>query len=372
MAPPPASTHASWQALHDFAQHHASQHGYALSINTTSKTRARIKLACVCYGAPKNTHKLTPATRVRRGRQSHKTGCRMWLEGRRQPDGSWLLRVGEPAHNHPGRARDEWAAQRRRTWGDHGGCMGVGGVAAREEMRVQAQQQQAQQQETQDQDQDQEEQGPPQRHEQHSLAQGGLVWQLVEREMGRKDAQNQGRDRGVGRTVAVLEARLPGIRIFKRDVYNIRAKIKRMRKSGEALGGGGVGNGDGEGRGDANEVDAAADVDADADADADADGDEDDHHMDDTTDATAEPSASQTCLLPAPADPAVPALDPLLVAPPRPIATRTPEQRELDQLRCENAELRELLRESQTENQRLKLRLDCMHRDHVLVEGHHQ
>jgi hypothetical protein len=368
MAPPPASTHASWQALHDFAQHHASQHGYALSINTTSKTRARIKLACVCYGAPKNTHKLTPATRVRRGRQSHKTGCRMWLEGRRQPDGEWLLRVGEPAHNHPGRARDEWAAQRRRTWGDHGGCMGVGGVAAREEMRVQAQQ--AQQQETQDQDQGQEEQGPPpQRHEQHSLAQGGLVWQLVEREMGRKDAQNQGRDRGVGRTVAVLEARLPGIRIFKRDVYNIRAKIKRMRKSGEALGGGGVGNGnsngDGEGRGEANDVDAGAD--------ADADGDEDDHHMDDTTDAAAEPSASQTCLLPAPADPAVPVLDPLLVAPPRPITTtRTPEERELDQLRRENAELRELLRESQTENQRLKLRLDCMHRDHVLVEGHHQ
>ncbi|RYF37066.1 MAG: hypothetical protein EOO38_26915, partial [Cytophagaceae bacterium] len=86
MLPPPSSTHASWQALHDYAQSHASQHGYALSINTTAKNRSRIKLACVCFGQPKNTHKLTAETRIRKNRVSYKTGCRMWVEGRKQED----------------------------------------------------------------------------------------------------------------------------------------------------------------------------------------------------------------------------------------------------------------------------------------------
>jgi hypothetical protein len=71
----------------------------------------------------------------------------------------------------------------------------------------------------------------------HSLESGGLVWRIVEQEMLRKCAPGQGQDRGVGRTVKILEERLPGIQIFKRDVYNIRAQIKRARRAaGQELG----------------------------------------------------------------------------------------------------------------------------------------
>ncbi|KAF2473108.1 uncharacterized protein BDR25DRAFT_302117 [Lindgomyces ingoldianus] len=231
MLPPPNSSHRSWQALHDYAQSHASAHGYALSINTTAKNRSRIKLACVCYGAPKNTHKLTPETRIRKNRISYKTGCRMWVEGKKQEDGFWALRVGEPSHNHPGRAVEGWAVQRKRTWGVQGGRIGVGGVTAKEEK---------------------EQMGgadnghghllengaePPSQNQSHSLERGGIVWRIVEQEMLRKGGPGQGRDRGVGRTVKVLEERLPGIHIFKRDVYNIRAQIKRARKAaGQQIG----------------------------------------------------------------------------------------------------------------------------------------
>ncbi|KNG49568.1 cell cycle control protein [Stemphylium lycopersici] len=252
MLPPPNhSVHASWQALHDYAQSHASEHGYALSINTTAKNRSRIKLACVCYGQPKNTHKLTAETRVRKNRVSYKTGCKMWIEGKKLDDGKWLLRVGESQHNHAGRESAGWAVQRKRTWGVVGGRIGVGGVTAKEELaklslpdskdtledmdaeaegdnypEVYSLQQPQQKQTT-------------QKPAAHSLERGGLVWKIVEQEMLRKGGPNQGRDRGVGRTVDVLQARLPGIHIFKRDVYNIRAQIKRARKAaGQQLGDG--------------------------------------------------------------------------------------------------------------------------------------
>ncbi|KAF2814532.1 uncharacterized protein BDZ99DRAFT_362958, partial [Mytilinidion resinicola] len=222
MLPPPASTHPTFTALHDFAQDHAAHHGYALSINTTARNRSRIKLACVCYGVAKNTHKLTPETRVRKNRQSAKTGCKMWIEGKRQDDGSWALRVGEPAHNHEGRPAEGWAVQRKRTWGAQGGVMGVGGVTAREELEV------ARRGEV---------KAPSLSYAQevaalqaqggtgaitgrasttpslsiqdpHSHARGSLVWKIVEQEMERKGV-NEGRDRGVGRTVKVLQERLP-------------------------------------------------------------------------------------------------------------------------------------------------------------------
>ena len=280
MAPPPPSTHPSFTALHSFAQSHAAQHGYALSINTTAKNRSRIKLACVCYGQAKNTHKLTPETRVRKNRQSCKTGCRMWVEGKRRDDGSWVLRVGEPAHNHEGRGVEGWAVQRKRTWGVNLGRIGVGGVTAREERaeeeakRAMAaamgqgrarsggaegarQMEGAEEDDEEDEDDDEGQEGgvrepqmqqeaPTQTQTQtHSHESGGLVWQIVEQEMARKGGPGQGRDRGVGRTVKVLQERLPGIRIFKRDVYNIRAQIKRARKqAGDEVGDGVLDGGD--------------------------------------------------------------------------------------------------------------------------------
>ncbi len=243
MLPPPNSTHASWQALHDYAQSHASEHGYALSINTTAKNRSRIKLACVCYGQPKNTHKLTPETRVRKNRVSYKTGCKMWIEGKRAEDGTWVLRVGEPDHNHVGRASEGWAVQRKRTWGVVGGRIGVGGVTAKEESarRTSVPGKAPHVRET-GEDDDEVNDGevsPQQPKANHSLERGGPVWKIVEQEMLRKGEPNQGRDRGVGRTVQVLQARLPGIHIFKRDVYNIRAQIKRARKAaGQQVGDG--------------------------------------------------------------------------------------------------------------------------------------
>jgi hypothetical protein len=238
MLPPAASTHASWQALHGYAQSHASEHGYALSINTTAKNRERIKLACVCYGKPKNTHKLTPETRVRKNRVSNKTGCKMWIEGKKQEDGLWSLRVGNPAHNHSGRAIEDWAVQRKRTWGAHGGRLGVGGVTAREEkerLGIVGDEQVANIEEG-TQDEGVEASTQPNKAN-HSLENGGLVWQIVEQEMLHKSGPGQGRDRGVGRTVGILEERLPGIHIFKRDVYNIRARIKQARKdAGQQVG----------------------------------------------------------------------------------------------------------------------------------------
>lgn len=160
----------------------------------------------------------------------------MWIEGKKQDDGSWLLRVGEPDHNHAGRASEGWAVQRKRTWGVVGGRIGVGGVTAKEELaRLSISESKATGEEVEDGG----EEGlkgisfqPP--HEpNHSLERGGMVWKIVEEEMLRKGEPNQGRDRGVGRTVEVLQARLPGIHIFKRDVYNIRAQIKRAKKAAD-------------------------------------------------------------------------------------------------------------------------------------------
>jgi hypothetical protein len=253
MRPPPASLHPSFTALHNFAQDHASIHGYALSINTTAKNRNRIKLACVCFGKAKNTHKLTDETRVRKNRQSAKTGCKMWIEGKRQDDGNWALRVGEGEHNHEGRPAEDWAVQRKRTWGTKHGRNGVGGVTAKDELSRMGQGQR----QVQIQNgglppfpyapiaiSPQEEGGsaataiysPPTTSKptqtEHSHARGSLVWKIVEQEMTRKGGSG-GKDRGCGRTVKVLQQRLPGIQIYKRDVYNIRAYIRRLRTKNE-------------------------------------------------------------------------------------------------------------------------------------------
>lgn len=234
MLPPPAGTFSSWLELHDFVQSHASAHGYAMSINTTAKNRSRIKLACVCYGKPKNTHKLTPETRVRKNRVTNKTGCKMWVECKKQDDDTWVLRVAQPSHNHPGRPVGGWTVQRKRTWGVQGGRMGTGGVTARlEQERLDSLKNGT----TTDVHTDLTDSPSQLPNASHSFENGGMVWKIVEQEMLRKGGTGQGRDRGVGRTVQVLEERLPGIQIIKRDVYNIRAQIKRMRKAaGQQIG----------------------------------------------------------------------------------------------------------------------------------------
>ena len=122
--------------------------------------------------------------------------------------------------------------QRKRTWGVVGGRIGVGGVTAKEELaRRKIPDSQDVAEECADESEGNAEEPGQQQKQSHSLERGGLVWKIVEQEMLRKGEPNQGRDRGVGRTVNVLQARLPGIHIFKRDVYNIRAQIKRARKA---------------------------------------------------------------------------------------------------------------------------------------------
>jgi flagellar biosynthesis GTPase FlhF len=161
----------------------------------------------------------------------------MWVEGKKQEDGLWILRVGEPLHNHPGRPPEGWAVQRKRTWGIQNGKIGVGGVTAKEEKERLSSLAEGTSLPI--------EEGPearspkPSGNTSHSLESGGLVWRIVEQEMLRKRSPGQGRDRGVGRTVKILQERLPGIHIFKRDVYNIRAQIKRARKAaGQQIGDG--------------------------------------------------------------------------------------------------------------------------------------
>jgi hypothetical protein len=240
MLPPPYSTFPSFTALHTYAQAHAAAHGYALSINTTAKNRSRIKLACVCYGVPKNTHKLTPETRVRKNRISSKTGCRFWVEAKRLEENLWRLRVGIGNHNHAGRAPELWAVQRKRTWGVQIGKIGQGGVTAQEERAKLARQ--ALESQRQDGSGAGAMEGVIPDSGQHSAAtgaygleRGGLVWRIIEQEMSKKGGPRQGRDRGVGRTVKVLEERLPGIRILKRDVYNLRASIRKYQKENPEL-----------------------------------------------------------------------------------------------------------------------------------------
>lgn len=166
----------------------------------------------------------------------------MWVEGKKSEDGLWLLRVGEGAHNHEGRASEGWAVQRKRTWGVQGGRVGTGGVTALEERAQQrmgsVDQSQPAPGDNVQADDTIDSPAPSSIHKpSHSLESGGLVWKIVEQEMLRKGVAGQGRDRGVGRTVKILEEKLPGIHIFKRDVYNIRAQIKRARKAaGQQLG----------------------------------------------------------------------------------------------------------------------------------------
>jgi hypothetical protein len=346
MLPPSNSVHASWQALHDYAQSHASQNGYALSINTTAKNRSRIKLACVCYGQPKNTHKLTAETRVRKNRVSYKTGCKMWIEGRKQDDGTWLLRVGEAQHNHPGRESAGWAVQRKRTWGVVGGRIGVGGVTAKEEL---AKLSLSDTKDTLD-DVDAEADGDDDvdgasaqlpKKPQHSLERGGIVWKIVEQEMLRKGEPNQGRDRGVGRTVEVLQSRLPGIHIFKRDVYNIRAQIKRARKAAGQQVGDGLNSSDDEAEAEAHETAQISGTDV---------------NIPDQRHAQQPPSSYQhlsvhasTSSAPFPSTRKDPRIDPSLDGRPPTLASPEVVGIEMDQLRRENAELRRLLTEKTKE-----------------------
>ncbi|CAI6340229.1 unnamed protein product [Periconia digitata] len=240
MLPPAPSTHSSWEILYAYAQEHASIHGYAFSISSTDKSRLRVKLCCVCYGKNKNTRKLTDEQRVRRARTSNKTGCRMNLECKKHPDGNWTLRIRHGAHNHAGKPSEAWALQRRRTWAGaaEGRSIGTGGILARVERSngsndngqsaSQGQSNSTGESSTLD-------------SANHSLKLGSPVWKIIEQEMLTKLGPGHGRDRGVGRTVRVLQERLPGISIFKRDIYNVRAEIRRLRKEagqeiGEGLG----------------------------------------------------------------------------------------------------------------------------------------
>ncbi|KAF2843148.1 hypothetical protein M501DRAFT_1027981 [Patellaria atrata CBS 101060] len=166
LPPPPQRAYPSRETLVEAAQTHAAEHGYAVSINNTWKSQQRVKVACVCYGKPKNTHKLSEETRVRKNRTSHKTGCRMWVEGRRrEEDGLWWLTVKESRHNHPGREVGAFAVHRKSTWDS------------------------------------------------------GRVKEVIDEEVARGTKAKK--------LLEILEEKCPGVRITKRDIYNQTAQARR-------------------------------------------------------------------------------------------------------------------------------------------------
>lgn len=110
MPPPPAgSIYASRDDLLRSANTHARQYGYALSIKKSTASGQKSIIVCTREGRPMNNHHLTDETRVRKGRVSKRSGCKMKIAGNRirrmRDDGMgeeevWRLRVIHGEHNH--------------------------------------------------------------------------------------------------------------------------------------------------------------------------------------------------------------------------------------------------------------------------------
>lgn len=126
MPPPPSGTlHISREALLKAANLHARKYGYALSIKKSTASGQKVVITCTREGRPMNSHHLTDESRVRKGRISKRSGCRMKIAGNRikvrrmvrdeRVDGGqrvatdeeggpeaevWRLRVINAEHNH--------------------------------------------------------------------------------------------------------------------------------------------------------------------------------------------------------------------------------------------------------------------------------
>lgn len=126
MPPPPSGTlHISREALLKAANLHARKYGYALSIKKSTASGQKVVITCTREGRPMNSHHLTDESRVRKGRVSKRSGCRMKIAGNRikvrrmlrderaetgqrvatEEEGGpeaevWRLRVINAEHNH--------------------------------------------------------------------------------------------------------------------------------------------------------------------------------------------------------------------------------------------------------------------------------
>ncbi|MBE7180216.1 MAG: hypothetical protein INR71_03240 [Terriglobus roseus] len=109
MPPPPAGTvYLTRDALLKGCNEHARKYGYAMSIKKSSASGSKTIIVCTREGKPMNNHHLSDATRVRRGRVSKRSGCRMKVAGNRirrinavgEEEEVWRLRVIEGQHNH--------------------------------------------------------------------------------------------------------------------------------------------------------------------------------------------------------------------------------------------------------------------------------
>lgn len=109
MPPPPAGTiFLTRDALLKGCNEHARKYGYAMSIKKSSASGSKTIIVCTREGKPMNNHHLTDESRVRRGRVSKRSGCRMKIAGNRirrttaagEEEEVWRLRIIEGQHNH--------------------------------------------------------------------------------------------------------------------------------------------------------------------------------------------------------------------------------------------------------------------------------
>jgi len=97
---PAAQTHSTFESLLSSLQSHARACGYALVIESSRPAHGVVKLACDLHGKPRNHRKLTEAERVRKRKPSRKCDCPMRVRCWRVDAANWTFTATQPGHNH--------------------------------------------------------------------------------------------------------------------------------------------------------------------------------------------------------------------------------------------------------------------------------
>lgn len=98
--PAPELTHfQSREELLTYVQDFSVTHGYAVVIRKSNVPRGQVWLRCDLGGSYKESMNATTTSRKRKS-VSRLQNCPFQLYGRRTQDGSWVLKVQEPKHNH--------------------------------------------------------------------------------------------------------------------------------------------------------------------------------------------------------------------------------------------------------------------------------
>lgn len=101
-AQPPAPELTHFQSREDlltYVQDFSVTHGYAVVIRKSNVPRGQVWLRCDLGGSYKKS--MNPSTTSRKRKSASRLqNCPFQLYGRRTQDGSWVLKVQEPRHNH--------------------------------------------------------------------------------------------------------------------------------------------------------------------------------------------------------------------------------------------------------------------------------